>query len=104
MNKLTIIPCVIAFLQLISLGHLYYIHKYRSTQFPADLIELNILAILNIGVLILAYFLYFNSEKKTGYISFYRLERIKFTPYLCGISKFSSKSNVTEVLANFTQT
>ena len=66
MNKLTIIPCVIAFLQLISLGHLYYIHKYRSTQFPADLIELNIFAILNIGVLILAYFLYFNSEKKTG--------------------------------------
>ncbi len=67
MNKLTIIPCLIAFLQLISLGHLYYMHKYRSTQFPADLIELNILAILNIGILILAYFLYFNSEKKTGF-------------------------------------
>ncbi len=67
MNKLTTIPCLIAFLQLISLGHLYYMHKYRSTQFPADLIELNILAILNIGILISAYFLYFNSEKKTSF-------------------------------------
>ena len=66
MNKLTLIPLMIAFMQLISLGHLYYTYKNKSGQIPSAFIELNILAILNIGVLILAYFLYFHSEKKTN--------------------------------------
>ncbi|MCV9934257.1 hypothetical protein OIU80_18415 [Flavobacterium sp. LS1R47] len=59
-----IFPIIIAVVQLVSFGHLYYIHKHGSGQFPADFIELNILAICNIGVLILAYFFYFKVDVK----------------------------------------
>lgn len=64
MNKLMIFPIIITVIQLISFGHLYYIHKHGSGQFPADFIELNILSVCNIGVLILAYFLYFKADIK----------------------------------------
>jgi len=64
MNKSIIIPAIIGLLQIVSLMHLYYTHKYRSGQFPADFIELNFLAIINIIILIIAYFFYFNVEKK----------------------------------------
>jgi|LakMenE18May11ns_1017448.scaffolds.fasta_scaffold7590917_1 hypothetical protein len=64
MNKLMVFPIIITVIQLISFGHLYYIHKHGSGQFPADFIELNILAICNVGVLILAYFLYFKADIK----------------------------------------
>ncbi|KAF2081608.1 hypothetical protein [Flavobacterium sharifuzzamanii] len=64
MNKLIIFPIIITVIQLISFGHLYYTHKQGSGQYPADFIELNILAICNIGVLILAYFLYFKADVK----------------------------------------
>jgi len=60
MNK----PIIITIIQLVSFGHLYYIHKYGSAQFPADFIELNILAICNVGVLVLAYFFYFKVDNK----------------------------------------
>ncbi|PWN71278.1 hypothetical protein C1631_001250 [Chryseobacterium phosphatilyticum] len=66
MNKLQIFPVTIIVLQLISLGHLYYTYKYGSTQIPAAFIELNILAVLNIVVLILSYFFYFNTPEKQG--------------------------------------
>lgn len=59
-----IFPIIIVVVQLGSFGHLYYIHKHGSGQFPADFIELNILAICNIGVLILAYFFYFKADIK----------------------------------------
>ncbi|MXO05633.1 hypothetical protein [Flavobacterium sp. HBTb2-11-1] len=64
MNRLIIFPIIITIIQLISFGHLYYIHKHGSGRFPADFIELNILAVCNIGVLILAYFLYYKAEIK----------------------------------------
>jgi hypothetical protein len=64
MNKLIIFPVTITVIQLISLGHLYYVHKYGSGQFPADFIELNILAICNVGVLVLAYFFYYKANVK----------------------------------------
>lgn len=64
MNRIRIFPIIITVIQLISIGHLYYIHKHGSRQFPADFIELNILAICNIGVLILAYFFYFKADDK----------------------------------------
>jgi drug/metabolite transporter (DMT)-like permease len=64
MNKLMIFPIIIAIIQIASFGHLYYIHKHGSGQFPADFIELNILAVCNIGVLILAYFFYFKADIK----------------------------------------
>lgn len=64
MNKLQIFPIIIIALQLISLGHLYYTYKYGSEQIPAAFIELNILAVLNIVVLILSYFFYFNTSDK----------------------------------------
>ncbi|WP_264551491.1 hypothetical protein [Flavobacterium sp. N2038] len=64
MNRLMIFPIIITVIQLISFGHLYYIHKYGSGQFPADFIELNILALCNIGVLISAYFLYYKADIK----------------------------------------
>ena len=64
MNKSMIFPIIIAVVQLGSFWHLYYIHKHGSGQFPADFIELNILAICNIGVLILAYFFYFKADIK----------------------------------------
>ena len=56
LSRLIISAIIITLIQLVSFGHLYYIHEYRSGQFPADFIELNILAICNIGVLILSYF------------------------------------------------
>lgn len=68
MNRLIIFPTIIIIIitviQLVSFWHLNYIHKYGSGQFPADFIELNILAICNIGVLILAYFFYFKADSK----------------------------------------
>lgn len=66
MNKSMIFPIIITVVQLGSFGHLYYVHKHESGQFPADFIELNILAICNIGVLILAYFFYFKADIKLG--------------------------------------
>lgn len=63
-SALIIFPIVITVIQLVSFGHLYYIHKYGSGQFPADFIELNILAICNIGGLVLAYFFYFKPDNK----------------------------------------
>ena len=64
MNKSIIIPGIITLLQIVSFVHLYYTHKYKSGQFPADFIELNFLAIVNIIILIIAYFFYFNMKKK----------------------------------------
>jgi hypothetical protein len=64
MNKSIIIPVIITLLQIASFVHLHYTHKYKSGQFPADFIELNFLAIINIIILIIAYFFYFNTEKK----------------------------------------
>lgn len=64
MNKLITVPVLITIVQIVSFGHLYYVHKYKSGQFPADLIELNILAFLNIIIMILAYFFYFKASNK----------------------------------------
>ena len=60
----TMIPIIITIIQLVSWGFLYYTHKYKSGQFPADLIMLNILALCNIGILVAAYFSYFKVENK----------------------------------------
>ncbi len=56
MNKWKILPTCIILIQLVSLWHLYYTYKYGSSQIPAALIELSILAIGNILVLVAFYF------------------------------------------------
>lgn len=63
MNK-SITPIIISIIQILSWAFLYYVHKYKSSQFPADFILLNLLALCNIGALIIAYFLYFKVEDK----------------------------------------
>ena len=63
MNK-KIIPIIITIVQLVSWGYLYYTHKYKSGQFPADFILLNILAFCNVGVVVMSYFFYFKAEPK----------------------------------------
>jgi len=66
MNKSIIIPKTLTLIQLFSIIHLFYIHKYGSTQFPADLIELNIFAVFNLAFLIVFYFLKLKIENKTS--------------------------------------
>ncbi len=63
MNK-SITPIIISILQIVSWAFLYYVQKYKSGQFPADFILLNLLALCNVGTLIIAYFLYFKVEDK----------------------------------------
>jgi len=64
LNKWKILPTCIILIQLVSLWHLYYTYKYGSSQIPAALIELSILAIGNILVLVAFYFFYFKTVKK----------------------------------------
>lgn len=64
MNKSIISPVIITVLQIVSFVHLYYTHKFKSGQFPADFIELNFLAIINIIILVIAYIFYFGMKKK----------------------------------------
>jgi hypothetical protein len=70
MNKSTIVAPVITVIQIIGVIRLYFTHKYRSSQFPADLIELNIFAIFNFIFLITYYFLFFKTENKYSIWSF----------------------------------
>jgi len=58
------IPTTITIIQLVIWGFLYYTHKYKSGQIPADFIILNLFALCNIGVLFVAYFFYFRVENK----------------------------------------
>jgi hypothetical protein len=64
MNKSTIIPVIITLIQFLGIMRVFYTHKYKSTQFPAGLIELSIFAIFNFIFLILFYFLFFKIENK----------------------------------------
>ncbi|KIC03693.1 hypothetical protein OA88_02780 [Flavobacterium sp. JRM] len=64
MSRTKIIPAIVVFMQLIGFIHLYLTCKNDNSHIPADFIELNILAVCNIGVLILAYFFYFKADIK----------------------------------------
>jgi hypothetical protein len=64
MNKHTILPVVITIIQLISFGHLYYVHKYENSHIPVALIELIILSFLNIIMLIGIYFFIYKLKNK----------------------------------------
>ncbi|SHF34210.1 hypothetical protein SAMN04488522_102905 [Pedobacter caeni] len=63
MNK-SIVPSAIALIQLLSLIHLYYTFKYGSSHIPMVFIELNIMAVCNMPVLVLGYFLHVKSANK----------------------------------------
>lgn len=64
MKKIVAIPTFITVLQLVCVFHLYYIHKYKSTHIPADLIELNILVFCNSIILIVGYVFYPKQQNK----------------------------------------
>ncbi len=64
MNKIIFLPATIMILQIISLAHLYYTYRYNDSHIPVALIELTILAIVNVLVVVISYFLYFKVENK----------------------------------------
>jgi len=64
MNKLLSIPIIILIIQIISFIHLYMTYKKENAHVPEAFIELNILAILNVIVLIIAYFLFYKVDVK----------------------------------------
>ena len=64
MNKSTFLPLIIILFQIISSIHLYYSYRYNNSHIPVALIELNILAIVNLIILIISYFFYFKVENK----------------------------------------
>lgn len=67
MFKNKILPIIIFILQLLSIGRLWYVHKYGSSKIPSDLIEFIIFSIINAIVLILSYFYYYNSNEKKSF-------------------------------------
>lgn len=67
MKKLFNLPVSITIIQLISFAHLIYTHKYKAGQYPADLIELNIIAFLNSIVLGMSYVFYFKAGYKENF-------------------------------------
>lgn len=64
MSKLRSIPIIISVLQIISFMHLYFTYKNENAHVPIAFIELNILAIINVIVLITAYFMFYKVEEK----------------------------------------
>ena len=67
MRSTKVLPVSIAILQLLSLAHLYYSYKYGSSQFPVAFIELNILALVNLPIFIMA-LIYANKSKQKSAI------------------------------------
>jgi hypothetical protein len=64
MNKHIILPVLITIIQLMTFGHLYYVHKYGNSHIPVALIELIILSFLNIIILIGIYLFIFRIKSK----------------------------------------
>ena len=63
-NKLIIAPIVIIAAQLTGVIHLFYTYRYKDSHIPIAFIELNILALLNFFILIIAYLSYFRTRQK----------------------------------------
>jgi len=59
MKNHTYLPILIAVMQIISCGHLYYNYIHESSQIPVAFIELNILSLANILVLVIIAIVYF---------------------------------------------
>ncbi|UIR56785.1 hypothetical protein LZQ00_02965 [Sphingobacterium sp. SRCM116780] len=64
MEKLKAVPAVIIVIQLISIIHLFYTYRYEDSHIPVAFIELNILAVINLAVVILTYFTFFRARQK----------------------------------------
>ncbi|MCT6869481.1 hypothetical protein [Apibacter sp.] len=67
MSKLIIIPIIILLLQIAGYMFLFYGNKHGHADVPIAWIIFNILGIFNLIVLVLSYFLFFNSENKISF-------------------------------------
>ncbi len=66
MSKFIIIP-IILLLQIAGYIFLFYENKHGHADFPIEWVIFNILGIFNLIVLVLSYFLFFNSENKISF-------------------------------------
>lgn len=66
MSKFIIIP-IILLLQMAGYIFLFYKNKHGHADFPIKWVIFNILGIFNLIVLVLSYFLFFNSENKISF-------------------------------------
>lgn len=66
MSKFIIIP-IILLLQMAGYIFLFYENKHGHADFPIKWVIFNILGIFNLIVLVLSYFLFFNSENKISF-------------------------------------
>lgn len=64
MPKITILPIIIAILQLAGIGRIVYSNIYGNSHIPQSFIELNILAVLSFVILTFSYFMYYKTTKK----------------------------------------
>ncbi len=67
MKKLIIIPIIVLLLQFAGYLFMFYMDKYGPPDAPIAFVILNFLALFNAIVLILSYFLYFNSKNKINF-------------------------------------
>lgn len=90
-----IFPIIIIILQLAGISHVWYTYLYKDGQIPQSFIELNILALFNIGILVLFRFASYKPSKKAGLwllpisISFLVILVITISYILMGIAKYS---------------
>lgn len=66
MSKFIIIP-IILLLQMAGYMFLFYVNKHGHAHVPIEWIIFNILGIFNLIVLVMSYFLFFNSENKISF-------------------------------------